>query len=73
MYVKIGGHLKAIIGIELMSDSKTIQLHIETETGKKVVYNCLSGYPNYYHLRKLLSSEMYIPGDMACGNEEFII
>ena len=73
MYVKIDGQLKAIERIELMSDSTTISLHIETETGKEEVYNCPSESPNYYHLRKLRSSEIFIPSDIACGNEDFII
>ena len=50
MYVKIDGQLKTIKGIELTSDSKTILLHIETETGKEEVYNCPSGSPIYYLL-----------------------
>ena len=73
MYVKIGGQLKAIKRIELTSDSTTILLQIETETGKKEVYKCPSKSPNYYHLRRLLSSEIYIPSDIVCGNEAFTI
>ena len=73
MYVKIDGQLKTIKRIELTSDSKNILLHIETETGTEEVYNCPSESPNYYHLRKLLSSEIYIPSDIVCGNENFII
>ena len=73
MYVKIDGQLKAIKRIELTSDSKTILLHIETETRKEEVYNCPSGSPKYYHLRKLLSSEIYIPSDIVCGNENLFI
>ena len=73
MYVKIDGQLKTIKRIELTSDSTTILLHIETETGKEEVYNCPSESPNYYHLRKLLSSEIYIQSDIVCGNEDLII
>ena len=73
MYVKIEGQLKTIKGIELTSDSKTILLHFETETGTEEVYNCPSSSPNYSHLRKLLSPEVYIPSDIVCGNENFII
>ena len=73
MYVKIDGQLKTIKRIELTSDSKTTLMHIETETGKEEVYNCPSGSPNYYYLRKLLSSEIYIPCDIVWGNENFII
>ena len=68
MYVKNDGQIKAINRIELTSDSRTIVLHIETETGKEEVFNCPSGSPNYYHLRKLLSSEIYIPSNIVCGN-----
>ena len=73
MYVKTDGQLKAIKRIELTCDSKTILLHFENETGKEEVYNCPSGSPNQYHLRKLLSSEIYNPSDINCGNEKFIV
>ena len=73
MYVKIDGQLKTIKRIELTSDSKNILLHIETETGTEEVYNCPSESPNYYHLRKLLSSEIDIPSDIVCANEDFVI
>ena len=70
MYVKIDGQIKAIETIERTFDSKTILLHIETETGTKEVYKCPSESPNFCHLRKLLSSEIYFPGNVVCGNEE---
>ena len=73
MYVKNDGQLKTIKRIELTSDSKNILLHIETETGTEEVCNCPSESPNYHHLRKLLSSEIYIPSDIVCGNEDFVI
>ena len=73
MYVKIDGQIKEIKRIELTSDSKTILLHIEAETGTEEVYNCPSESPNYCHLCELLSSEIYIPSDIVCGNEDFII
>ena len=53
MYVKNDGLLKAIKRIELMSDSTTILLHIETETEE--VYKCASESSNDYQLRKFLS------------------
>ena len=73
IYVKNDGKIKAIKRIELTSESKTILLHIETETGIEVVYKCPSVSPNYYHLSKLLASEIYIPSDLVCGNEDFIL
>ena len=73
MYVKIDGQIKAIKRIELTSNSKTILLHIETQTGTEEVYKCPSESPNYCHLPKLPSSEIYIPTDLVCGNEDFII
>ena len=73
MYVKINGQLKAIKRIELTSDSKTIVLRIETGTGKEEVCHWPCGSPSFYHLRKLFSSEIYIPSDIVCGNQEFII
>ena len=69
MYVKIDGQLKTIKRIELTSNSKTILLHTATETGKEEVYICPSGSPHYYHLRKFLASEFYIPCDIVCANE----
>ena len=73
MYVKIDGQLKTIRRIELTSNSKTILLHTATETGKEEVYNCPSESPHYYHLRTLLSSEIYIPNNIVCGNETLAI
>ena len=73
MYVKFDGQLKTIKRIELSSNSKTILLHTATETGKEEVYNCPSESPHFYHLRKFLSSENYIPSDIACENETFTI
>ena len=73
MYVKIDGQLKTIKSIELTSVSTTILLHIETETGTEEVCNCPSESPNYCHLRKVLCSELYIPSDIVCGNEDFRI
>ena len=73
MYVKIDGQLKTIKRIELASDSRNILLHIESETGEDEVYDCPSESPKYYYLRKLLSSEIYIPSDIVCGNENFSI
>ena len=73
MYVKTVGQLKAIKRIELMSDSNTIELLIETETRREEVYKCPSESPNYYHLRKLLSSDIYIPSDFVYGNEDFLV
>ena len=71
MYVRIDGQLKAIKRIELTSDSSTILLN--TKTGTEEVYKCPSESPNYYHLRKLLSSDLYIPSDIVCGNKDFSI
>ena len=73
MYVKIDGQLKANKTIELTSDSTTILLPIETETRKEEVYKCPSESPNYYHLRRLLSSDLFNPSDIVYGNESFII
>ena len=71
MYVKIDGQIKAIKRTELRSDSKTTPLHIETEARKEEVYKCPSESPNYFHLGKLLSSEIYIPSDIACQKRGF--
>ena len=73
MYVKIDGQFKITKRIELTSNSKTILLQIEMDTGTEEMYNCPSESPNYYQLRKLLSSEIYIPSDIVCGTEDFII
>ena len=73
MYVKIDGQLKTIKRIELTSNPKTILLHTATETGKEEVYHCPSESPRYYHLRKFLSSEIYIPSNIVCRNETLTI
>ena len=73
MYVKIDGQLKAIKRIELRSDSTTILLHIKTELKTEEVYKFPSESPKYYHLRRLSSSDMFIPCDIVCGNEDIHI
>ena len=73
MYVKIDAKLKTIIRIEPTSDSETSPVHTETETGKEKVYKSPSESHNYYHLRKLLASDIYVPGDIVCGNNGFLI
>ena len=73
MYVKIDQQLKAIKQNELTSNSTAILLHIETETGTEEGYKCPSESPNYYHLRQPLSSDLYIPTDLVCGNEDFLM
>ena len=72
IYKKSGGQLKAITRIELTSDSTTILPHIETETGTEEVYKCLFESLSFYHLRELLSSDIYIPSDNVCGNNDFL-
>ena len=73
MYVKIDGELKKVKRIEIKSDATTIVIHTKTETGLEEEYKCYSDSPNYYHLRSLLSADIYIPSDITCGNEEHII
>ena len=73
MYVKYDNKLKTIKRIELTFDSTTILLQIETDTGTEEAYECPSESPKYYHLCKLLSSEVYIPSDIVCGNDDFRI
>ena len=63
MYVKIDGELKSIKRIELKSDSTTILIHTITEEGLEEEYKCYSDSPNYYHLRCLLSADIYIISD----------
>ena len=73
MYVKIDGELKKVKRIEIKSDATTIVIHTKTETGLEEEYKCYSDSPNYYHLRRLLSADIYIPSDIVCGNKENII
>ena len=74
MYVKIDkNELKKTRRIEMKSDLTTILIHTKTETGVEEEYKCYSDAPNYYHLRSLLSADIYIPSDIVCGNEEHII
>ena len=73
MYVKIDGELKSVKRIELNSDATTILIHTTTEEGKAEENKCHSDSPNYYHLRGLLSADIYKISDIICGNEEHII
>ena len=73
MYVKIDGVLKSIKRIELKSDALTILIHTITEEGQEEEYTCLSDSPYNYHLRCLLSANIYIISDIICDNEERII
>ena len=72
MFVNIDGELKKVKRNEIKSDSETFVIHTETETGLKEEYKCYSDSPNHYHLRSLLSADIYIPSDIICGNEEHI-
>ena len=73
MYVRIDGELKSIKRIELKSDATTIFIHTTTEEGKEEEYKCHSDSANYYHLRCLLSADIYILSDIICGNKDHII
>ena len=72
MYVKIDGELKSIKRIELKSNATTILIHTITDEGLEEEYKCFSDSPNYYHLRCLLSADIYIISDIICGNKEQI-
>ena len=73
MYVKIDGELKSIERIELKSDATTILIHTITDEGLEEEYKCHSNSLNYYHLRCLLSADIYIFSDIICGTKEHII
>ena len=73
MYVKIDGVLKSIERIELKSDALTILIHTITEEGQEEEYTCHSDSPYNYHLRCLLSADIYIVSDIICGNKEHTI
>ena len=73
MYVKIDGVLKSIKRIELKSDALTILIHTITGEGQEEEYTCHSDSPYSYHLRCLLSADIYIVSDIICGNEEHTI
>ena len=68
MYVKNDRELKKVKRIEIKSNSTTIVIHTKTETGLEEEYKCYSDSPNY-HLRSLLSEDIYIPSDIVCGNK----
>ena len=51
MYVNIDGQLKSSKRIELSSDSATILIHTERQTGMEEVFKCPSDSPIPYHLR----------------------
>ena len=46
--------------------------HYQTR-GQEEDYTCHPDSPNYYHLRCLLSADIYIVSDIICGNEKHII
>ena len=73
MYVKTDGDLKSIKRIELKSDATTILIHTIIHEGLEEEHKCSSDSPNWYHLRCLLSADIYIISDIICGNKEHII
>ena len=73
MYAKIDGELKSIKRIELKSDALTVFIHTITEEGQEEEYTCHPDSPNYYHLRCLLTADIYILSDIICGNKDHII
>ena len=73
MYVKIDGELKSIKRIGLKSDATTILIRTITEEGQEEEYKCHSDSRNYYHLRCLLSADIYTISDIICGNKQHII
>ena len=73
MYVKIDGKMKSIKTIELKSDSTTILIHTITDEGLAEECKCTSDSHNYYYLRCLLSSDLYIFSDIICDNNAQII
>ena len=46
---------------------------MKRETGLEEEYKCYSESPNYYHLRSLLTADISIPSQIACGNKKHII
>ena len=73
MYVKMDGELKAIKRIELKSEATTILIHTITDEGQEEEYKCFSESPKYYHLRCLMSADIYIISNIIFGNKEHII
>ena len=67
------GELKSIKTIELKSDALTILIHTITEEGQEQEYTRHPDSPNYYHLRCLLTADIYILSDILCGNKDRII
>ena len=70
MYVKSDGELKSIKRIKLKSDATAILVHTLTEKGQEEEYKCFSDSPIYYHLRCLLSADIFIINDITSGNKE---
>ena len=73
MFVKIDGKLKSIKRIDLKSDALTILIHTITEEGQEEEHTCDPDSPNYYHLRCLLTADIYILSDIICGIKDHII
>ena len=73
MYDKIDGQLKRVKKFELKSSSTTIHIHTEDEEGNLEIYKCPQTSVNYKQIRRLFATDIFIPGDLECGNEELII
>ena len=54
-------------------DDSHSHIHTITEEGQEEEYTCHPDSPNYYHLRCLLTADIYILSDIICGNKDHII
>ena len=73
MYVKIHGQLKCIKKFELKSSSTTIYIHTENEEENIEVSKRPPTSIIYKQIRRLFGTDIFIPGDWECDNEELIV
>ena len=73
MYVKIDGQLECIKKFELKSSSTIIYIHTEDGEGNLEVYKCPQTSINYKHIKQLFATDIFLRGDLECGNEQLII
>ena len=73
MCVKIDGQLKCFKKFELKSSSTTIDMHTENKEGNLEACKCPPTSISCKHIRRLFATDIFIPGDLECGNEELII
>ena len=71
--VKIHGQMKCIEKFELKASSTTIYIHTEDEEGNAKHYKCPPTPINYKYIKRLFATDIFVPENLDCGNENLII